>query len=113
MSTDDKARDQNQSEFSKVRAMIWPIHNYELKKFLPMGLMMLCILFIYTLLRDLKDTLMVSKAVGGGAETLSFLKLYGVTPSAVIFMILFVKLANIFERFCNSLRSLVMSLRSL
>ena len=98
MSTDDKPQSQNQHEFSKFRAMIWPIHNHELKKFLPMGLMMLCILFIYTLLRDLKDTLMVSKAVGGGAETLSFLKLYGVTPSAVVFMIIFVKLANIFER---------------
>lgn len=85
-------------EFSGWRAAIWPIHNFELKKFLPMGLMMLCILFIYTLVRDLKDTLMVSQATGGGAETLGFLKLYGVTPSAVLFMIVFVKLANIFER---------------
>ncbi|MBQ8651520.1 MAG: NTP/NDP exchange transporter [Alphaproteobacteria bacterium] len=85
-------------EFTGWRKILWPIHNFELKKFLPTGLMMLCILFIYTLVRDLKDTLMVSKAVCGGAETLGFLKLYGVTPSAIIFMILFVKLANIFER---------------
>jgi AAA family ATP:ADP antiporter len=85
-------------EFKGLRAVIWPIHNFELKKFLPMGLMMLCILFIYTLVRDLKDTLMVSHAVGGGAETLGFLKLYGVTPSAILFMVIFVKLANVFER---------------
>lgn len=85
-------------EFTGWRKVLWPIHNFELKKFLPMGLMMLCILFIYTLVRDLKDTLMVSKAVCGGAETLGFLKLYGVTPSAVIFMIIFVKLANIMDR---------------
>ena len=85
-------------EFTGWRKILWPIHNFELKKFLPMGLMMLCILFIYTLVRDLKDTLMVSKAVCGGAETLGFLKLYGVTPSAIIFMIVFVKLANIFDR---------------
>ncbi|MDR1391019.1 MAG: NTP/NDP exchange transporter [Holosporales bacterium] len=85
-------------EFKGLRSIIWPVHNFELKKFVPMGLMMLCILFIYTLVRDLKDTLMVSHATGGGAETLGFLKLYGVTPSAVLFMILFVKLANIFER---------------
>ena len=84
--------------FSGIRAVLWPIHNFELKKFLPMGLMMLCILFIYTLVRDLKDTLMVSHATGGGAETLGFLKLYGVTPSAIIFMIIFVKLANVFDR---------------
>jgi AAA family ATP:ADP antiporter len=85
-------------EFTGIRSIVWPIHNFELKKFLPMGIMMLCILFIYTLVRDLKDTLMVSHATGGGAETLGFLKLYGVTPSAILFMIIFVKLANIFDR---------------
>lgn len=87
-----------EEEFTGWRKILWPIHNFELKKFLPMGLMMLCILFIYTLVRDLKDTLMVSKAVCGGAETLGFLKLYGVTPSAILFMIIFVKLANVLER---------------
>lgn len=88
----------NGEEFTGWKKILWPIHNFELKKFLPMGLMMMCILFIYTLVRDLKDTLMVSKAVCGGAETLGFLKLYGVTPSAIIFMIIFVKLANIMDR---------------
>lgn len=87
-----------EQEFKGFRSIIWPIHKFELKKFLPMGLMMLCILFIYTLVRDLKDTLMVSHATGGGAETLGFLKLYGVTPAAILFMIVFVKLANIFDR---------------
>ena len=87
-----------EEEFKGWRKILWPIHNFELKKFLPMGLMMLCILFIYTLVRDLKDTLMVSKAVCGGAETLGFLKLYGVTPSAILFMIIFVKLANVLDR---------------
>lgn len=90
MSTDNTST----TEFSKLRTVLWPIHNFELKKFLPMGFMMLCILFIYTLVRDLKDTLVVSHAIGGGAETLGFLKLYGVVPSAILFMIVFVKLAN-------------------
>ena len=58
-----------------------------------MGIMMMCILFNYTILRDTKDTLMVN-APGGGAECLSFLKLYGVTPAAIIFMIVFIKLAT-------------------
>lgn len=62
-----------------------------------MGIMMLCILFVYNILRDTKDTLVVN-APAGGAESLSFLKLYGVTPSAILFMIVFVKLANLFER---------------
>jgi AAA family ATP:ADP antiporter len=100
MSNEDNANGGSavEQEFKGVRAFLWPVHNFELKKFLPMGLMMLCILFIYTLVRDLKDTLMVSQATGGGAETLGFVKLYGVTPSAILFMIAFVKLANIFDR---------------
>jgi AAA family ATP:ADP antiporter len=87
-----------EQKFEGLRSILWPIHNFELKKFIPMGLMMLCVLFIYTLVRDLKDTLMVSQATGGGAETLGFIKLYGVTPSAILFMMVFVKLANIFDR---------------
>lgn len=62
-----------------------------------MGIMMMCILFNYTILRDTKDTLMVN-APGGGAECLSFLKLYGVTPAAILFMIIFIKLANVLSR---------------
>lgn len=101
MSNDGKAGKSSattQQEFIGWRSVLWPIHNFELKKFLPMGLMMLCILFIYTLVRDLKDTLMVSHATGGGAETLGFLKLYGVTPAAILFMVVFVKLANVIDR---------------
>lgn len=85
------------SEFKGLRGILWPVHGFELKKFLPMGIMMLCILFNYTILRDTKDTLVVNSP-GGGAECLSFLKLYGVTPSAILFMILFVKLANVLSK---------------
>jgi hypothetical protein len=38
-------------EFSGLRKLVWPIHSHEVKKFLPMGIMMFCILFIYTVLR--------------------------------------------------------------
>ena len=87
----------SESAFKGLRGIFWPVHGFELKKFLPMGIMMMCILFNYTILRDTKDTLMVN-APGGGAECLSFLKLYGVTPAAILFMILFIKLANVFSR---------------
>lgn len=84
-------------EFSGWRKLIWPIHNYEIKKFLPMGIMMFCILFIYTVLRDTKDAMLVN-APGAGAESLAFAKGIGVTSSAIIFMILYTKAANIFKR---------------
>lgn len=95
--SDNSKNIETQEEFTGWRSILWPIYNFELKKFLPMGLMMLCILFIYTLVRDLKDTLMVSKAIGGGSETLGFIKLYCVTPAAILFMMGFMKLANMFD----------------
>ncbi len=97
MSTHAAKSEVSASEFSGWRAMIWPIHNDELKKFLPMGLMMFCILFIYTLLRDTKDAIIVN-APGSGAESLSFIKGIGVTFCAILFMVLYTKAANIFRR---------------
>lgn len=84
-------------EFSGWRKMVWPIHSHEIKKFLPMGIMMFCILFIYTVLRDTKDAILVNSP-GAGAESLAFAKGIGVTISAVVFMVLYTKASNLFNR---------------
>lgn len=84
-------------EFSGWRKLIWPIHSHELKKFLPMGIMMFCILFIYNILRDTKDAILVN-APGAGAESLAYAKGIGVTLSAVLFMVIYTKAANVFNR---------------
>jgi ATP:ADP antiporter, AAA family len=81
--------------FSKLRGIFFPIHRFELKKFLPMGLMMFFILFNYTILRDTKDTLIVNAA---GAEALSLIKLLGTVPGAILIMLVYSKLSNIFNR---------------
>src|ERR1700733_7193429 len=83
------------AEFSGWRAALWPIHGYELKKFLPLSFIMFCLLFNYTLLRDTKDTLVVNSA---GAGAISFLKLYCVTPAAILFVLIYVKLTNVLSR---------------
>lgn len=85
----------NTPEFGKVRAVLWPIHGYEMKKFLPMGMIMFCLLFNYTILRDLKDSIIVNAS---GAGTIPFLKFYGVTPTAILFVILYAKLSNMMDR---------------
>lgn len=79
--------------FSKARSLLWPIHNFELKKLLPMFLMFFFISFNYTVLRDTKDTLIVT-AKCSGAEAIPFLKVWGVLPCAIIFMIIYAKLSN-------------------
>lgn len=82
-------------QFSKLRAALWPIQGTEMKKFLPMGMMMFFILFNYTILRDTKDTLVVGAS---GAEAISFLKFWGVTPMSIIFVILYAKLSNLLSK---------------
>ncbi|WP_068467402.1 NTP/NDP exchange transporter [Candidatus Protochlamydia phocaeensis] len=82
-------------EFGKWRAFFWPVHGYELKKLLPMFFMFFCISFNYTILRDTKDTLIVTAA---GAEAIPFLKSFGVVPAAIIFMIIYAKLSNVLSR---------------
>jgi len=81
--------------FGKWRSLLWPIHGFELKKFLPMFMLFFFINFNYTILRDTKDSLIVSSA---GAETIPFLKFWGVVPAAIIFMLVFTKLSNMFKR---------------
>jgi AAA family ATP:ADP antiporter len=82
----------NSHEFGPIQKLIWPIHNYELKKFLPLAFIMFCILFNYTILRDLKDVLVTNAT--GGSNVLSFLKLYCVTPAAILFVIIYAKLTT-------------------
>lgn len=84
-----------QPEFSRWRQLLWPIHGHELKKFLPLGFIMFGILFNYTLLRDTKDALVVNAA---GAGIIPFLKFYCVTPAAVVFVIFYAKLCNVFSK---------------
>ena len=71
---------------------IFPIYPKELLKFFSLSMMMFWIVFVFTMTRDTKDTLIVTNC---GAEAIAFLKVYGVVPAAAGFMILYAKLANI------------------
>lgn len=83
--------------FGKVRNFLWPIYNYELKKLIPMFTLFFLIAFVYNILRIMKISLMVT-AEGSGAETLSFLKLIGVLPGAIVLTYIYTKLISKFSR---------------
>lgn len=87
----------HEHKFGKIRQIFWPIYNYELKKLLPMLFMFFFISFNYSVVRNIKDALIVT-APGSGAETIPYLKVWGVIPAAVIFMIIFAKLSNILSK---------------
>lgn len=91
------AQAQASTEFGKWRSFFWPVHAHELKKLLPMFFMFFFISFVYSLLRNTKDALLVT-APGSGAEAIPFLKVGGVVPAALIFMIIYAKLSNILSK---------------
>lgn len=84
-----------QSLSKKITDILWPISWHENKKFLPMAAMMFFILFNYSMLRSIKDGFVVTEI---GAEAISFLKTYVVLPSAIIAMIVYAKLCNVFNQ---------------
>ncbi len=79
------------NNFSKLRAFLWPIHGHEMPKFLPMGMMMFCVLFNYTTLRTAKDSLVIT---GCGAEVIPFLKGWIILPLSILFVAGYSKLLN-------------------
>ncbi len=91
-------------EFNKFQELIWPIHNYELKKFLPMSFLLFFILFVYTLVRDLKDIFVQYHThmwAGAGkadsAQLISALKVWYVLPFAFLAVAAFGYLMDKFE----------------
>src|SRR5579863_7361028 len=89
--------DATKPEFGRWRSFFWPVHNFELKKLLPMFFLFFFINFNYTILRDTKDALIVT-APGSGAEAIPFLKVWGVLPFAILFMIAYAKLSNMMSK---------------
>lgn len=90
-----KKHSQNKKNIAqKLKNIFWPIESSEVKLFVPMALMMLCMLFNFGALRSVKDSLVVPNI---GAESISFLKLWLVLPSTVIFTVIYLKLSNIFS----------------
>ncbi len=78
----------NTEEFGPWRAFLWPVHNYELKKLIPMLGIFFFIAFNYNVLRTLKDSLIVT-AKASGAEVIPFIKVWVLLPGAIALTWLF------------------------
>jgi len=72
------------SKFEQIFDYIWPISRSELPKFLFITLLMFCILGIQNLIRAMKDSVINTMI---GAETISFLKFWGVLPAAFLILL--------------------------
>jgi len=84
-------------QFGKVRSFLWPIWGHELRKFIPMFILFFLVFLNYHLLRITKDSLIIT-ASQAGAEAIPFLKVWAMLPTAIIFVFLFTRLSNKFNR---------------
>lgn len=89
--------DSEKSSFQGLRALIWPVHNHELKKLLPMLFIFFLISFDYNVLRTMKDTIVVT-AKSSGAEVIPFIKVWVMFPGAILMTYLFTRLTNRISR---------------
>jgi AAA family ATP:ADP antiporter len=85
----------SKKEFGKIRSIIFPIHNEELRKFLPLTAVFFFISFNYSALRNLKDMFILENAC---AESIYYLKLIGVMPAVVIYTIVYSALTGSTDR---------------
>lgn len=81
----------SKSEFGPLRSCFWPIHKHELKKLLPMVLMISLIVFVYDVVRNMKDAVIITAA---GAEVIPFVKVWALLPGAILLTLIFAKLSN-------------------
>jgi ATP:ADP antiporter, AAA family len=88
---------QASASFSSWRAYLWPVHSYELKKFVPLFLMAFFIGFNYSVLRNMKDALLVT-AESSGAEVIPFIKVWGIMPGAFLMTFFYSRLNNAMVR---------------
>lgn len=81
--------------FGAIRSFLWPIYRHELKKIIPMILILFFICFNYSIVRNMKDSMVVTAS---GAEVIPFIKVWVMLPSAVLLTLFYTKLCNRFSQ---------------
>ncbi|NGX37776.1 MAG: ADP,ATP carrier protein 1 [Chlamydiae bacterium] len=87
----------SEHKFSFWRQIAWPIHRNEVKKVLSMLLLMGLLCMSYSILRNLKDTVILT-AKASGAEVIPFIKVWGILPGAIFATWFYTKLRSRFSR---------------
>jgi AAA family ATP:ADP antiporter len=90
-----QANSSTEKAFGPIRSCLWPIHRHEVRKLIPMCLIIFFICLNYSMLRNLKDTVVVTAS---GAEVIPFIKVWVMFPMAILLTILFTKLSNWFSQ---------------
>jgi len=87
----------NQKEFGFWRSLFWPVRRHECAKVISMLSLLFLLCIAYSILRNLKDTLLLN-AKGSGAEAIPFIKVWGMLPAAFIATWVYTRLSRVFNR---------------
>ncbi len=74
---------------------IAPVHKHELAKFLCIATMIILVVYIHYVARISRDALIISHL---GTETISAIKMWAVLPISMLFMLIYIKLSDVFNR---------------
>lgn len=83
------------SQFGTLRSIFWPIYPSEVRKLLPMIFMLFLICFNYSVLRNMKDAIVITAS---GAEVIPFIKVWAILPASILVTLIFTKLTNLFSQ---------------
>lgn len=73
----------SKDQFGLLRSIFWPVHRSEVKKVLSMLLLLFLLCVSYGVLRNLKDTIILT-AKHSGAEVIPFIKVWGMVPGVLL-----------------------------
>lgn len=82
-------------KFGALRSLLWPVYPSEVRKLIPMVIMLFLICFNYSALRNMKDSLVITAS---GAEVIPFIKVWAILPASIIITLIFTKLTNMFSQ---------------
>ncbi len=83
--------------WGRLRKLFWPIYKNEYHKFIPMLLIYSLIVFNYSILKGLKDALLIT-APGSGANAIPYIKVWAILPMAFLSTLIFTRLSNKYSR---------------
>ena len=90
-------QDNASSQMHPLKRLFWPIMASEYGKFIPMLVIYSLIVFNYSLLKTIKDALIVT-AKHSGAATIPFIKVWAILPMALLSTLVFTRLANKYSK---------------
>ncbi len=88
---------ENKDQFGLLRSIFWPVHRSEVKKVLSMLLLLFLLCVSYGVLRNLKDTIILT-AKHSGAEVIPFIKVWGMLPGVFLATWVYTRLRRYFKK---------------